>query len=146
MGSQTSPAPLDTNEQRRTITQIINHPNFNSATNDNDIAVIKVSGTFNCGTHISPACLPNPNVICIFPPFLCDPSYFLSQGYEYVGWQDTIVSGWGASFFGGGSVDILQWVNVPPVARSTCNQFDYYNGVVTANMICAGKNTPVSTD
>ena len=62
MGSQSSAAPLDPNEQRRTITEIIKHPNFNTAILDNDIAVIKVSGTFNCGTNINPACLPNPNV------------------------------------------------------------------------------------
>ena len=51
-------APLDTNEERLTITEIINHPNYNDATYDNDIAVIKVSGSFTCGTNIYPACLP----------------------------------------------------------------------------------------
>ena len=62
MGDQTSAAPSDPNEQRLTITEIINHPNYNTATVDNDIAVIKVSGTFTCGTNIFPACLPNKEV------------------------------------------------------------------------------------
>ena len=62
MGEQLSAAPLDTNEQRLSISEIINHPNFNPATFDNDIALIKVSGTFTCGSHVSPACLPNQNV------------------------------------------------------------------------------------
>ena len=65
------------------------------------------------------------------------------QRYDYVGWKDTIVSGWGANFYGGNSVDTLQWALIPPVARSTCNDFDYYNGVVTPNQICAGENTPI---
>ena len=62
MGDQTAAAPLDTNEQRLTITQIINHPSYNDVTFDNDIAVIKVSGSFTCGTRIAPACLPSSNV------------------------------------------------------------------------------------
>lgn len=64
MGDQTAPAPLDTNEERLSITEIINHPDYDASTFDNDIAVIKVSGTFTCGqnTKILPACLPNTDV------------------------------------------------------------------------------------
>ena len=58
MGDGGTAAPLDTNEERLTITEIINHPSYNDNTFDNDIAVIKVSGTFTCGTNIYPACLP----------------------------------------------------------------------------------------
>ena len=124
MGDQLSPAPLDANEERLSISQIINHPNFNPATFDNDIAVIKVRGTFNsCGTHVSPACLPNPNVRYSFQEssrrdrcyFIYSSTYSriiiyriiiitatkILQGYDYVGWQDTIVSGSGSSFYGG---------------------------------------------
>ena len=65
MGDQTGPAPLDTNEERLDITEIINHPDYyHDITLDNDIAVIKVNGTFTCGqnTKINPACLPNTEV------------------------------------------------------------------------------------
>ena len=63
MAGQFSPAPLDTNEQRLSITQIINHPNYNVNTLENDVAVIKVSGSFTCSKDkIYPACLPNSNV------------------------------------------------------------------------------------
>ena len=62
MGDQTAAAPLDPNEERLSITQIINHPNYNEVTFDNDIAVIKVNGNFTCGTNIFPACLPNRDV------------------------------------------------------------------------------------
>jgi len=120
MGDQSAAAPSDTNEERLTITEIINHPNYNDATFDNDIAVIKVNGTFTCGQNIYPACLPNTN------------------SYEYVGWNDTIVSGWGTLSSGGVLSDTLQWVKVPPVSRTTCNQASSYNGQITSNMICAG--------
>ena len=45
------------------------------------------------------------------------------QRYTYIGWQDTIVSGWG-----GLSADpfvlpaVLQWAKVPPVSDATCTQ------------------------
>ena len=63
------------------------------------------------------------------------------EGYEYVDWQDTLVSGWGTLAIGGAYPDTLQWVKVPPVSDATCNQPSSYNGAVTANMICAGKAT-----
>ena len=62
------PSPVDSNEQRLTITQIISHPDYSSFTtiggdSSNDIAVIKVDGNFACaGGKIWPACLPDKNV------------------------------------------------------------------------------------
>ena len=59
----TDPAPLDTNEERLAITEIILHPDFDYSSLENDIAVIKVSGSFNCSPDkIYPACLPNSEV------------------------------------------------------------------------------------
>ena len=62
------PSPVDSNEQRLTITEIISHPDYSSFTtiggdSSNDIAVIKVDGNFACaGGKIWPACLPDKNV------------------------------------------------------------------------------------
>ena len=46
------PSPLDSNEQRLVITEIISHPDYSSLTNlgdsSNDIAVIKVDENFAC--------------------------------------------------------------------------------------------------
>ena len=54
---------IDTHEEVLTITKIINHPNFNAVTFVNDIAVVKVSGLFNCEQKkIFPACIPSINV------------------------------------------------------------------------------------
>ena len=54
---------FDTYEEVLPITQIINHPNFDATSLVNDIAVVKVSGTFNCEKgKIYPACVPNEKV------------------------------------------------------------------------------------
>ena len=53
----------DTYEEALLITEIINHPNYDASTFRNDIAVVKVSGTFNCEQRkIYPACIPNEEV------------------------------------------------------------------------------------
>ena len=72
---------------------------------------------------------------------------FAPQGYAYVGWQETLVSGWGTLSSGGVLPSTLQWVKVPPVSTTTCNQA--YNGAITSNMICAGNiydNTRILAD
>ena len=75
MMAESGPAPLDTNEQRLNITQIINHPNFNPNIQENDIAVLKVSGSFTCSKDkIYPACLPNSEVkprLSSYPATMC---------------------------------------------------------------------------
>jgi len=116
------------NEESLSITEIIKHPYYNQVTNDNDIAVIKVSGTFNCRERtIYPACLP-------------------TDDYDYAGWDDTIVSGWGHTSEGGDvpANGILQWVKVPTVSNAVCSQVypfqpsNPYKPSLTSNMICAG--------
>ena len=54
---------VDSNEESRSITEIINHPQYVDGTEVNDISVLKVSGSFNCAQgKIWPACLPSTNV------------------------------------------------------------------------------------
>ena len=65
------PAPLDTNEERLTITEIVVHPDYNWITLENDIALLKVSGSFTCSEDkIWPACLPSSQVKTILHIFL----------------------------------------------------------------------------
>ena len=60
---QYGPAPLDSNEERLDITELIVHPEYDSLTFENDIVVVKVAGSFNCSPDkIYPACLPNTEV------------------------------------------------------------------------------------
>ena len=58
---------VDTNEEALEIAEIINHPEYNPSTFENDIAVLKVSGTFTCEQgKIWPACLPNEEVSFLY--------------------------------------------------------------------------------
>ena len=54
---------VDTNEEALEVTEIINHPEYNPSTFENDVAILKVSGSFTCEQgKIWPACLPNEDV------------------------------------------------------------------------------------
>ncbi|MET1255168.1 trypsin-like serine protease [Aliikangiella maris] len=112
---------LSSNEgQVISIAQTILHPNYNSTTSDNDIALIKLSSS--APSSLTPLKLPTSDV--------------MSQ----VGSPGSIVtvSGWGALREGGSGPDILNEVDVPVVSNTTCNSSSAYGGAVTQNMICAG--------
>ena len=54
---------VDTNEEALEVIEIINHPEYNPSTFENDVAILKVSGSFTCEQgKIWPACLPNEEV------------------------------------------------------------------------------------
>ena len=56
----------DTNEKSLVVSSVVNHPSYNAATYENDIAVVKVAGTMSCEQgKIWPACLPSTNVSLI---------------------------------------------------------------------------------
>ena len=62
---------MSRNEERLNIKEVIMHPNFDGETAENDIAVIKVEGSFNCSSDkIYPACLPNTEVSPDTPPHI----------------------------------------------------------------------------
>ena len=53
----------DAHEERREVIEVTNHPSFNNATFNNDIAVVKLNESMPCSLgKIWPACLPNTAV------------------------------------------------------------------------------------
>ena len=53
----------DTNEKSLVVSSVVNHPGYNAATFENDIAVVKVTGSMTCEQgKIWPACLPSAAV------------------------------------------------------------------------------------
>jgi len=118
-------SPLDTNEQRLTITQIINHPQYSSfifaGDGSNDIAVIKVNGNFGCSAgKIWPACLPDKSRLA------------------YEGWAKTTATGWGTLSSGGALPEKLQKVKLPPVTDQVCEAALGAGRINDDVMICAG--------
>ncbi|CAF1030862.1 unnamed protein product, partial [Brachionus calyciflorus] len=103
------------------ISNIINHENYNDATNLNDIAVIKLKNEVKYTSTIQPACLP--------------PSKTYKPTKNVPAW----IAGWGSLSAGGDAPDILQNVKITY----------YYSGYECRNLntgnldwdkqICAGE-------
>ena len=102
--------------QNIAIAEVINN-DWNPSTNDNDIAIVKLATPLTLGGDVQALCLPSTN----FDP---------NDG------ANCFVSGWGSLASGGTYPDQLQYVGVPVVSQSRCN--DAYGNVITDNMICAG--------
>uniref|UniRef100_A0A3Q3QBE8 Peptidase S1 domain-containing protein n=1 Tax=Monopterus albus TaxID=43700 RepID=A0A3Q3QBE8_MONAL len=105
----------------RTVTQIISHPDFNPATLDNDIALVRLSSPVNFTTHVLPVCLA-------------------ASGSTFYNGTDAWVTGWGNTCVSSVPPPVpynLREVDVPVVGNRQCN-CDYGVGTITDNMMCAG--------
>lgn len=117
LGRDTQQLP-NPNEVSRTVSRIINHPRYNTDTNDNDISLLQLSSPVGFTDYIRPVCLA-------------------ASGSNVEAGTITWVTGWGRIQSGVSlpSPQRLQEVSVPIVSNSQCN--DVY-GTITNNMICAG--------
>jgi len=106
-------------EQRRQVVRVIPHPNYNSGTFDNDIALMELAVPLNFTDVVQPVRLP--------------PRDFAPTGRS-------TVAGWGALSEGGGSPTTVYKVSVPLVSNADCNAAYNGNGYnILPSMICAGE-------
>uniref|UniRef100_A0A673CRH2 Peptidase S1 domain-containing protein n=1 Tax=Sphaeramia orbicularis TaxID=375764 RepID=A0A673CRH2_9TELE len=108
------------NEVSRTVTTIILHPNYDSNTNNNDIALLRLSSPVTFTDYIRPVCLAASD------------SVFNSGTDSWVTGWGTVQEGVLLPFPG-----TLQEVEVPVLGNRQCNCLNGV-GTVTDNMICAG--------
>ncbi|KAK9534494.1 hypothetical protein VZT92_006936 [Zoarces viviparus] len=106
------------NEVSRSLSEVIRHPDYDSQTNDNDIALLRLSSPVNFTDYIRPVCLA-------------------PSGSTFAAGTSCWVTGWGTI-----RTEIplpfpqrLQEVQVPVVSNTQC---DAVYGSITSNMICAG--------
>ncbi|XP_023813059.1 transmembrane protease serine 9-like [Oryzias latipes] len=108
------------NRVSRTIKTVIVHPNYNSGTQNNDIALLQLSSPVTFNNYITPVCLP-------------------STGSTFYSGVKTWVTGWGD--IGNGvslpAPQTLQEVQVPIVGNRQC-KCSYGASSITDNMVCAG--------
>ena len=98
----------------------IEHPNYNSVTNDNDFALLILpSDQYPFEATFNVACLPMDN----------------NEDYTD---KTMTVTGWGDTTQGGSTSAILQEVDVDGISNAVCNTLSAYSGQITSNMICAG--------
>lgn len=98
--------------------RIVNHPQYNAATLNNDIAIMHLSSELDLS--------PIGVAIIGMPP----------QGAGTAAGTIARVSGWGALTEGGDGSALLQAVDVPVVTNAVCN--GAWDGGITDGMICAG--------
>ena len=96
------------------------HPDYNTRTSENDIALLKLEGEFHCHKReLFPACLPRKT--------------------SYAGWHKGLVTGWGTTTEGGQVSDIVRKARVPIMSDAVCSQA--YRGQLYPDvMLCAGKD------
>ncbi|KAG7504291.1 serine protease 27-like [Solea senegalensis] len=109
---------VNSNEQSRSVSEVINHPDYDTNTNDNDICLLKLSSAVDFTDYIRPVCLAG-------------------SGAVFPAGTSCWVTGWGTI---GSSVPLpfpeeLQEVQVPIVSNTQCRET--YSDL-TSNMICAG--------
>ena len=111
----------DDNQIRADVEEIKNHPAYRGRINDyaHDFSLLKLASeiTFPSDNKMAPACLP-------------------SAGNTFVG-ADAVVTGWGATSFGGDSPDALLEVTVPIISNDDCQAVFRSETIVDA-MLCAG--------
>lgn len=109
------------------IKRVIIHPQYGHTViyGDYDIALIELDSTITQTDAVRPIALASYlNTALYTPSTLTDTSHW------------PIVSGWGATRYGGSTARYLQKVAVPLVSNTTCNA--NYDGGITDRMVCAG--------
>jgi trypsin len=108
---------LDGTGVRRNVTLIRIHPSWNPSTFNNDVAVWQLS---TAATGIPLASLAT-----------LDPADGTSL----------LATGWGTLTEGGSLPINLRKVSLPLTNRTNCNDANSYNGQITTNMLCAGRDS-----
>ncbi|KAB5583777.1 hypothetical protein PHYPO_G00099530 [Pangasianodon hypophthalmus] len=108
------------NQIARGVAQIVLHPSYNNATQNNDIALLRLNSSVTFTNYIRPVCLAG-------------------QGSSFPDGTNCWISGWGSIASGVQlpSPGVLQEAMVPTVNTYICD-FLLGFGSITANMICAG--------
>lgn len=98
------------------IVEISIHPDFDTATYENDIAMIKMHRPTIFDSYIWPVCLPP-----------------IGQSFEN---ESAIVTGWGTQYYGGPASTVLMEVGVPVWPRDRCTRSFVQR--IPNTTICAG--------
>lgn len=100
------------------ISEVHEHPQYNSDSYDYDITVLRLASSLSFGSAVQPIALPQ-------------------QGQAFVPGKISRVTGWGATTENGSPASQLQVVEIPLMTTEQCrNSYGVEN--VTERMFCAG--------
>uniref|UniRef100_A0A452HXC6 chymotrypsin n=1 Tax=Gopherus agassizii TaxID=38772 RepID=A0A452HXC6_9SAUR len=104
--------------QKLAIQQVFTHPQYDSSTVNNDIALIKLATAAVLGSTVAPVCLA-------------------AAGEQYQSRQRCVTSGWGKTRYNALSTPSkLQQTVLPLLTNQECK--NYWDGNILDSMICAG--------
>ncbi|XP_047485799.1 trypsin alpha-3-like [Penaeus chinensis] len=107
----------ETSVVRRSVSEIIEHPDYQAGDEINDIALVKLSSPVKVSETVLPVCMPPAK-----------PKY---------GGKTATVTGWGTTSSGGSSSDTLREVDVTVLSNTACRS-DSYGRAIKDTMLCAG--------
>uniref|UniRef100_A0A3Q3AC00 Transmembrane protease serine 12-like n=1 Tax=Kryptolebias marmoratus TaxID=37003 RepID=A0A3Q3AC00_KRYMA len=109
--------------QMRSISEIRIHEDYDPQTSDSDVALVLLGSPLNFTDHVQAACTP------------------LNVSHEVsLNFSRCFISGWGSTYYQE-LVDRLQEAEVELIDRERCNQHSWYGGIITENMLCAGRES-----
>ncbi|KAK9530454.1 hypothetical protein VZT92_011953 [Zoarces viviparus] len=121
-GRETQSGP-NINEERRTVSQIIVHPDYNNTLFNNDIALVKLQSPVIFTDYIRPVCLAS-NSSQFHTSTPC-----WATGWGRLGKDERLPA-----------FDSLQEVQIPVVGEKQCRcNYRPFNAKITDEMICAGE-------
>ncbi|KAI4877794.1 hypothetical protein NFI96_012648, partial [Prochilodus magdalenae] len=120
----------------KSVSRIISHSGFDPTTNDNDIALMKLTTPLTLS--VPPVMTDNPT--CFFLTLASvRPVCLPNAGLSFTAPRECFITGWGALFSQGPASPTLQEARISLIDRSVCNSRPVYNGQITNTMICAGR-------
>merc|ERR1719445_2041782 len=125
-GNSRDPTLVRLGEPDINIDQVFKHPDWDSTTLENDIAIVKLSSNVTYSESISPICLPD--------------DYEDQDLVALLNSLDPVVVGWGATQTYGPAETVLRQATVPLVTRGQCSAA--YSGVevsIDETKVCAGQ-------
>ncbi|XP_042308760.1 transmembrane protease serine 12-like isoform X1 [Sceloporus undulatus] len=107
---------------KQRVSNIIIHPDFRKGSYESDIALFKLLKSVKYNEYIRPVCLPEVSHL-VPDKNLC------------------YISGWGKKEKKGKFELTLREAQVDIIPLYTCNKHDWFKGIISRNMICAGSES-----
>uniref|UniRef100_A0A8D2IYC7 Peptidase S1 domain-containing protein n=1 Tax=Varanus komodoensis TaxID=61221 RepID=A0A8D2IYC7_VARKO len=107
---------------RRRVTKIMVHSRYDRESQENDIALFKLSKSVMFNEYVQPICIPDKYLI-------------LAKGTK------CYIAGWGMQSENGTPSYLLQEAEIEIFPLEICNKMDWYAGTISQNNLCAGSET-----